>query len=229
MDETESNEQGVHAGEAGSLRRARRIKIVIAAGVAVVALAAIGALWATRNDGGSADDAAAGSGPSISSSAPAGASSTSTSAKRRTGPTTTGAGSSGLQTTPRDTSGGTNTTVRGAVSPTTRPVTPGSTGPPETVPPSITAAYTDGFDTECRHIWQTADADGLMWDADWIDSGGVAVTVCYNTIDKRYAGLYETVDTARQGGKADADESMVDWAFNGVLTNTSQTRTWTGA
>jgi hypothetical protein len=106
------------------------------------------------------------------------------------------------------------------------PKGPFPTNPPETTPPTVLFAYTEAYQAECRNIWKIADADGLLWDTDWLESGGSPVTECYKLENPLYGHFYNTVDDARIGAVTDADSDMTDWTMSGTLINTSRTKTW---
>jgi hypothetical protein len=81
----------------------------------------------------------------------------------------------------------------------------GSTQPPSEVPPEIVAAYTDGYRGECARLWTLATSDARLWDPD--DPGSLPHTVdeCYAGLDVFFAGAWDTVADAREGGGSDAD------------------------
>src|SRR5262249_6513907 len=110
----------------------------------------------------------------------------------------------------------------------TTPKPPGPTTP-ATVAPTLTLAYTAGYQAECRHIWAiTADADGLLWDADWLEQGGFKVNTCYSHENALCAAPHATPADARQCAAFDADSDILDWPLGGPPTNTSRNKTWTG-
>ena len=234
MDETPSGETEPVAPQEVSAFSRNRTRIVAAIAAGVLVLGGLIAFLATRDSGGSGNDAAAASTDKTSSTA---AGSPTTSHNGGSGPddTTSGPGGTGVSTpgggTGPDGSGVTDTTVRGGTTPTTRNSTgttrkPTGTTTPLTVAPSLTQAYTAGYQGECRKIWLTADADGLMWDADWLEQGGFKVTLCYSQENPALAGSYDTLADARDGAVFDADSDMSDWSLGGTLINTSRTRTW---
>jgi hypothetical protein len=218
----------------GPIGRRRAIAIGVIAAVVLVA----GIAWAaTRSNGsGSSGSASAANGqPNGSSTAAAGkGGSSSTSAADSNGASSTkppggtkGTGK-GTQSGGSDPSG-----PGGSITPTTArgPQTRGSSVPvtirTETVPPDIKSAYVAAFQAECNKIWSIADADGLLWDPDALENGGSRVSDCLSELVPNYAGVYDNVSDARQGGIEDADGSADDLTIGGRLQNTRATRFWT--
>jgi hypothetical protein len=251
VDEIESGNAAPFTSEpVGGIAR-RRVRVLVAFATGALVVAGSIALLAGCDSGNSGNHAGAGTtdttvgGAGRSGTRPGGSESTSTPGRggTDTGSRSTGSGSTsrpgdsagGSGTLPRN--GSTPTTRRGPTSVTFRPTSvtlrpTGATTPPTaapTVAPTVAAAYTAGYQAECRHIWATtADADGLLWDADWLEQGGIKVSVCYGQENPSYAAFYAAPADAQQGAVSDADSDMSDWTLGGTLINTSRTKTWTG-
>jgi len=247
MDDLHPTDPSPDATAPARFSESSRNRVVIAAGTIVVVIGVVLAIAFGRGGGSSNNAGATSSGGSSShTTAPAGNADerTDTSGPAGSGSTVAGGsegstvapGSTGTSlVSPGSTTAGTGqdgtvpTTVKGKGS--KNPYIPGGgpfpTNPPETVSPTQTAAYTQGYQAECRKIWRIADRDGLLWDADWLETKGVPVTVCYAQENVVLANTYNSPDDANTGAMYDAIADMSDWATEGTLINTSRTKTWT--
>ena len=203
----------------GTSTHSGRRRVVAIVGAAVVLLGAIaGIAYAlTRDNGGSSGATsihASGSttaskhGTKSGSGAKDGAAKTSTS-RGSSGSAVPGASPGGNSPTSRPSSGpgsksGTVRTLPGG-----RPIPPTKrTFPPDTAPPDITAAYSNAFNAECRAIWANAGPDGVFLDADNTDGGSYTINDCLSQLEPDFAGSWDNVADARQGGSDDADSAV---------------------
>jgi hypothetical protein len=201
----------------GTPTRSGRLRLVAIIGGAVVLGGAIsGIVYALTRDNGSSSSAtgihASGSTTSKNgksgSTAKGGASKTSTS-RASTGNAAPGGGQGGNSPTTASgaPSGGSKSGTK-ATLPGGKPVpTTKRTLPPDTAPPDITAAYTSAFNAECHSIWANAGSDGIFIDADNTDGGSYTVEDCLSQLEPDFAGSWDNVADARQGGVDDADSA----------------------
>jgi hypothetical protein len=194
-------------------RSRRRITVIVA--TAVVLLAVVGGVvYALTRDNGSSSSAtaihASGSTTTSKHGGTAGANANGGSSKTSSPPGASGDGAVPGANSPTTTrsgagsnSGSQATLPGGRPAPTTK-----RTLPPDTASPDITAAYTSAFNGECRTIWANAGPDGLFIDADNTEGGAYTIDDCLSQLEPAFAGSWDNVADARQGGIDDADSAV---------------------
>ena len=70
-------------------------------------------------------------------------------------------------------------------------------------------------------MWSNAGSDGLLWDADDLDSPPHTVTECLTALDPSNAWFYDTVADAQQGGISDADSVAEDMTLGNIFRNSA--------